>query len=169
MNTKTIIKLISIVAVCAIVFFGYRYFFGQSGDEMAGVTTVGADGQAVTGQGVTDYESQQFLSLLASVQDVGTKLREDFVNDPFFTQLKDYTVPVSPKPISRSNPFLPIGRGGPYVLNSNVEEENPVTATTTATSTTANTIVASSTTKKTPAPPAKNVPVPEEAAFEGSL
>ena len=167
MNTKTIIKLISIIAICALVFFGYRYFFGQSG-EVVGVVTVGADGQTLAGAPVTDYESQQFLTLLASVQDVGNKLREDFVRDPFFLLLKDYTVPVLPKPISRANPFLPIGLGGPYIINNNrasmVVES---LATTTASSTPAN---LASTTKKTTTKAKTTTGAPDaNTAFDGSF
>lgn len=135
MDKKTIFKLILILAVCTAGFFGYRYFFGQTDENLVGVTTVGADGQVLSDQPVTDYESQQFLILLASVKDVGTKLREDFVSDPFFRVLKDYTVPVSAKPISRANPFLPIGVGGPYLEVDNsaavdAPTTTPVIATT---------------------------------------
>lgn len=143
-------KLVLIVAVCAGAFFGYRYFFGQS-SEPAGVITLGADGQAISGEPVTDYESQQFLVLLASVKDVGTKLREDFVKDEFFLVLKDYTVPVTPKPISRANPFLPIGVGGPYIGSTPASPVESVMTATTTIITTASTTKAT-TTKTTPAP-----------------
>src|SRR3989339_605933 len=167
MNTKTIIKLVLIIIVCAAAFFGYNYFFGQS-SEMVGVTTVGADGQALAGAPVTDYESQQFLTLLASVQDVGNKLREDFVRDPFFLLLKDYTVPVLPKPISRANPFLPIGLGGPYIIIINRASWLAESlATTTASSTPAN---LASTTKKTTTKAKTTTGAPDaNTAFDGSF
>lgn len=147
MNIKLIIKLILVVVVCAAGFFGYRYFFGDSVVDQVTVTKVGQDGVVVSDQQL-DNESQQFLSLLVSVQNVGDKLKENFVQDPFFKKLQDYTVPVTPKPISRANPFLPIGVGGRYVeTDLSVMDLLPAVATTTEAI--ATTTEASSTPNKT--------------------
>ncbi|OHA58368.1 MAG: hypothetical protein A2370_01485 [Candidatus Vogelbacteria bacterium RIFOXYB1_FULL_42_16] len=114
MNSKMILKIVLIVAVCAVAFFLTRYFFGAGQSETVGLTTTSANGQILAEQTVNDAEAEQFLNLLSSVRGVGDRIKEEFVNNNIFVVLEDYTVPVSPTSISRDNPFLPVGLGGTY-------------------------------------------------------
>jgi len=55
-------------------------------------------------------EAQDLLDSLRALQAV--TLQSPVFSNPSFHLLKDFTTPIVPEPIGRSNPFAPLGTGG---------------------------------------------------------
>ncbi len=114
-NSKTLINVGALLLILLVAYFGYRAYFGSSSTPSAGVAVLGPDGQPVTSPTETvDADAARFLALLQSVKNIEQTINDRFIQDRFYVSLRDYTVPVPARPLSRANPFLTIGLGGSY-------------------------------------------------------
>lgn len=90
-------KLTVALIVLTGVVVGSGLFYGGSSfaQEEALTVTVGAT-------------AEDLLGILSDLQQI--KLEGDIFTDPVFQSLTDFSVEIPPEPVSRPNPFLPIGQ-----------------------------------------------------------
>lgn len=100
-SNKTILIALLIIAA----FVGYRYMFKK--DNPNNSDLVAETGQGQNGQSAVGKDLMITISKLKSLT-----LDETFFNDPIFKSLNDFSVPIIPQEVGRSNPFSPIGAGG---------------------------------------------------------
>jgi len=114
-NSKKLIYLVAGLLILIIAYLGYRSYSNAGKDLSVGVSVLGPDGQPLTNSTeAVDADATRFLALLQSVKNIDKTINEQFIKDPYYTILKDYTVPIPVRPLSRANPFLNIGLGGAY-------------------------------------------------------
>ena len=94
------------VIIILVIFFAYQFFFsgGTGGNPLVSVTP------ANTTESTAGLE---LLSLLLELRSI--TLDNDLFDSSSFQNLVDFTVDIIPEPVGRSNPFAPIGVGGPPV------------------------------------------------------
>jgi hypothetical protein len=92
------------VAIIVLLFLGYTFFFSNNNPEDVLVSNSQA--------GVTESAgSTELLSLLLELKSIS--LNTELFDSGVFRSLKDSAVDIVPQPVGRSNPFAPIGVGGP--------------------------------------------------------
>lgn len=93
---KNVLLIIALVIVLAV---GYFTFFrgGSKSDELVSVEANPA---------IPTFGQELLIELnrLKALRAVN----KDIFDDPIFVSLEDFTVPVSPEPLGRSNPFAPL-------------------------------------------------------------
>lgn len=94
-NKRTILGLL----LLGVVFGGY-YLFGRP------ATLPGIEATSNVA-GLGDEELLTELSKLKSLE-----LDDSIFSDPVFRSLTDFSQPITPEPVGRENPFLPIGAMG---------------------------------------------------------
>ena len=94
-------KLFVAIALLAVCGGGY-YFFTQKTGSTDLVTTT--DSSAVP-------EAEEILQKLSTLQEI--QLDESVFRDPVYLSLSDFGVVLTPEPIGRRNPFLPITFAAP--------------------------------------------------------
>lgn len=87
-----------IIALIIVAVVGY-YIFMSGGDEEAVSTETVVEVPTIGQELVIE------LNRLKALQNIDDKI----FADPVFSSLKDFTQPVVPQPLGRSNPFAPIG------------------------------------------------------------
>lgn len=104
-------KPIIILAAIVALFVLYSVFFKQ--DEEPVVGTVSAT------QGLS-AENSELIMLLSELRSI--KLNRDLFRDETFLTLFDFSLTLIPEPVSRPNPFAPIGSDGvvPQIQNDDV-------------------------------------------------
>jgi len=102
-------KIISGIIILVFAFIIYSVFFKSEVPTTSGlVTGTGADSQFITGK--------EILALLVDLKSI--QLQSDIFRNRAFRSLEDFSIPISPEPQGRTNPFAPVGND-PIV----VEEE----------------------------------------------
>lgn len=89
---------ILIIVLLIVVVVGY-YMFRGSGEESLTTTSTSA-GPPTVGQ-----ELVIELNRLKALKNINNEI----FSDPVFGSLVDFSRPISPQPLGRSNPFAPIG------------------------------------------------------------
>jgi hypothetical protein len=99
---KNILRFL--IAISIIVGAGYLCFYAYTtyAETNALVTNVNPSGSFNASNGIQVLSQLQQLSSLT--------LSSSIFQSPAFLSLVDFTVPVVPEPISRPNPFAPIGQ-----------------------------------------------------------
>jgi len=103
-------KIVSGIIILIFGFIVYSVFFKSEVSTTQGL---------VTGTSVSDAQlvaGKEILALLVDLKSI--KLQSDIFRDRAFRSLEDFSIPISPEPQGRTNPFAPIG-SDPIV----VEEE----------------------------------------------
>lgn len=96
-------KVILIVLLIILAFIGYRFFFNKDvplGDSSLVVDSSTSESE----QSIIGKDMIMALSKLKSL-----KLDDTFFRDPVFSSLKDFTVPIYPQGVGRTNPFSSFG------------------------------------------------------------
>jgi hypothetical protein len=96
-NSKNLIMGAVLIILLIVAYFT---FFKKNKEDDALTTTQVTSNQSVIGKELIEEFNR--LRALKNIND-------GFFNDPAFLSLKDITIPVSPEPIGRSNPFAPVG------------------------------------------------------------
>ncbi len=91
---KIILTFLSIILLAGIGAFGFYAY------------TYADDGGLITTPGTSD--SGQIISQLRQLEAI--QLSKTIFTSQAFTSLIDYGIPVVPEPVSRPNPFAPIGQ-----------------------------------------------------------
>jgi len=91
---------IILVAVIAVAFFAYSYFFAKPAEPLLSA-------EAVSG---TTSVDQDLISLLLELRSI--KLDDRIFSDPAFMSLQDFSQELVQEPIGRVNPFAPLGARG---------------------------------------------------------
>ena len=97
MKRSTIIILIIVVIVAA----GAYFYFEGSPASLSGDSLLQADSNAQA-----EAAGAQVLILLNQIQSLS--IDTSLFSDPGWNTLVDYTVPIPPENVGRSNPFAPI-------------------------------------------------------------
>lgn len=96
-------KVILIILLVILAFFGYRFMFKKGASsgksDLAVDSGTGASGQSAIGRDLIVT-----ISKLKSLN-----LDDALFKDPIFNNLSDFSVPLIPQEVGRSNPFSPIG------------------------------------------------------------
>ncbi len=91
---------LSFIAVVAVLFLGYQYFFAQPNTDVVSVETN------------PDVSSDQDLvALLFELKSI--RLDNTIFQDPLFQSLHDFGQGLVQEPVGRQNPFAPFGGGAP--------------------------------------------------------
>lgn len=91
------------ILVLVVVIGGYALFVGlpKTGtNQLTSLVTAPATEES-------DKIRAELYALLAEMQDL--RIDSAIFSDPRFAALIDWSVPISPQPVGRPNPFLPIG------------------------------------------------------------
>lgn len=126
-RTKFIIELVLVVAVLALVFFGYQFFIRGTSETpaVASLEPTGfAGGGPATGGAGSGDPAGEFLQILLNLQRID--LSSQLFSDPLFRGLTDFSTVLPTKTPGRQNPFAAIGVGGPPRLG---EAGRPATTT----------------------------------------
>jgi hypothetical protein len=110
-------KILIGVGLLAVLFFGYRAFFG--GEEEATLSSETPSGLPA--------DNADLLSLLLELKSI--TLSDELLRDQTFISLQDFTVQLKPEPVGRRNPFAVIGTPEPVA-------QLPATTTATTATTT---------------------------------
>lgn len=86
------------IAVLAVAFFAYSYFFAKPAEPLLSA-------EAVAG---TTSVDQDLISLLLELRSI--KLEDRIFSDSAFMSLQDFSQNLVEEPIGRVNPFAPLGR-----------------------------------------------------------
>lgn len=82
-----------------VLFVLYSLFFPNGGDDsLLSSETTGRAGAGV---------EQELLSTLVELRTI--RLDDSVFSNPAFRSLEDFSVPLTPEPVGRDNPFAPIG------------------------------------------------------------
>lgn len=106
-------KVMLVVLLVILAFFGYRFMFKK--DASSGKSDLAVDaGAEASGQSAIGRDLIVTISKLKSLN-----LDDSLFKDPIFNNLSDFSIPLIPQEVGRSNPFSPIGgsanpdNGGP--------------------------------------------------------
>jgi hypothetical protein len=108
--SKTIKKVIVGAIAVIVALLAYRFFFVGPPEPLL-------EGQANRSQTV----GRELLALLNTLRSLS--LDGDVFERPEFASLIDFSVPISPNPLGRRNPFAPIGVGN-VIPQAAVSEED---------------------------------------------
>lgn len=102
-------KKVILIAVAIILLFVVYTMFFKKEEEPVLSTTSGVQGLSA--------ENNELISLLSELRSI--TLEKDIFNNSVFRSLFDFSVILIPEPVSRPNPFAPIGSEGavPQVQN----------------------------------------------------
>lgn len=96
-------KVILLVLLVILAFVGYRFFFNKetlpSDSSLTVDSSTSEDEQSIIGK-----DMMIALSKLRSLT-----LDDTFFRNPIFNSLNDFSVPISPQKVGRTNPFSPFG------------------------------------------------------------
>ncbi len=99
--TKNVKIIVAISIGIVVVVAGYFYMTsGSAPSSDQGVVAVSSDD-------IQNQIGKQLLSTLDNIK--GITLDKDFVESPLFLSLQDFSIPISPQPVGRTNPFAPVG------------------------------------------------------------
>lgn len=93
-NKTTLIALAIVLAGAAVYFFFFRSTEPES-----------TNGLSTFGNSEIQVANQQFIALFGRLQRV--EFETGILEDPQFVGLVDFSQPITPEPIGRSNPFAP--------------------------------------------------------------
>lgn len=116
MNTQKNSLLVPIIVILIAVAIGAYVYF-----------TRGEGGEAVLEREVKTDEAVGKDLLLSLMKLKAIKLDSDIFKDPVFLSLDDFTIELLAQPVGRSNPFLPLGRGGGASTTTAPAKGAPVT------------------------------------------
>lgn len=94
------------ILIAALIVYQLVFVSGDEGEEL-GLDAVSGE----TGEG----EADEFLDILLSLQQIN--LSAAVLTNPIFASLVDFSTELQPQTPGRSNPFAPIGVGGPPRLD----------------------------------------------------
>ncbi len=102
-NTPTKTTFISLIVIVILALLVYFYYKGSSNVNPESSVSVEIASQSAEARASTERVIQ-LLNIINSLK-IDTKFFEGSV----YKSLVDYTIPVQPQPIGRTNPFAPIG------------------------------------------------------------
>lgn len=120
---KTLINIIAILIFLGLAYFGYVHFMGSSNDAASTGVVVTSGTAAVNNtnanidQDVT-VASQQFLSLLHSLERIDFTKGTILQSRVFDTALQDFSKRLDDRAVGRDNPFSATIEGANYIIYS---------------------------------------------------
>lgn len=91
---KKYATVIAFVAIVAVLYGGYVFFFAESDESVVTVTQTGAS------------PDQDLIALLFELKQI--RLDSSLFDDPLFKALKDFGQELVAEPVGRANPFAPL-------------------------------------------------------------
>jgi hypothetical protein len=101
-------KIIIVVVVVVLLFVVYSMFFKKTAEPV--LSTTPTSGQNLSA------ENSELITLLSQLKTIN--LNKTIFSDAIFLSLFDFSVTLIPEPVSRPNPFAPVGNEGVPVIQN---------------------------------------------------